>query len=31
MHQLKDIIENKIIGNLTKSFSRSPLKLNEGT
>jgi len=29
MHQLKDIIENKIIGNLTKSFSRSPLKLNK--
>jgi len=29
MHQLKDIIENKIISNLTKSFSRSPLKLNE--
>jgi thiamine-monophosphate kinase len=28
MHQLKDIIENKIIKDLTKSFSRSPLQLN---
>ncbi len=29
MHQLKDIIENKIINDLTKSFSRSPLQLNK--
>ena len=28
MHQLKDIIENKIINNLTKSFKRSPAQLN---
>lgn len=29
MRQLKDIIENKIINNLTKSFSRSPLQVNK--
>jgi thiamine-monophosphate kinase len=29
MHQIKDIIENKIINNLTKSFSRSPLQVNK--
>lgn len=29
MHQLKDIIENKIINDLTKSFSRSPLQFNK--
>ena len=28
MHQLKDIIENKLINELTKSFSRSPLQVN---
>ena len=29
MHQLKDIIENKIINDLTKSFNRSPAQLNK--
>ena len=29
MRQLKDIIENKIINDLTKSFSRSPLQVNK--
>jgi len=29
MYQLKDIIENKIINDLTKSFNRSPKQLNE--
>lgn len=29
MHQLKDIIENKIINDLTKSFIRSPKQLNK--
>ena len=29
MHQIKDIIENKIINDLTKSFSRSPKQLNK--
>lgn len=29
MRQLKDIIENKIIEDLTKSFSRSPFQLNK--
>ena len=29
MHQLKDIIENKIINDLTKSFHRSPKQLNK--
>lgn len=29
MHQLKDIIENKIINDLTKSFMRSPKQLNK--
>lgn len=29
MHQIKDIIENKIINDLTKSFSRSPQQLNK--
>ena len=29
MQQLKDIIENKIINDLTKSFNRSPLQLNK--
>jgi len=29
MHQLKDIIENKIINDLTKSFNRSPKQLNK--
>jgi len=29
MRQLKDIIENKIINDLTKSFTRSPLQLNK--
>lgn len=29
MHQLKDIIENKIINDLTKSFSRSAKQLNK--
>ena len=29
MHQIKDIIENKIINNLTKSFIRSPKQLNK--
>lgn len=29
MHQLKDIIENKIINDLTKSFLRSPMQLNK--
>lgn len=29
MHQLKDIIENKLINELTKSFSRSPFQLNK--
>ena len=29
MHQLKDIIENKIINNLTKSFMRSTAQLNK--
>ncbi|HCY74373.1 MAG TPA: hypothetical protein DHV28_00495 [Ignavibacteriales bacterium] len=29
MRQLKDIIENKIINDLTKSFSRSPLQINK--
>jgi thiamine-monophosphate kinase len=28
MPQLKDILENKIINNLTKSFPRSPLQMN---
>jgi thiamine-monophosphate kinase len=28
MHQLKDIIENKLINDLTKSFSHSPLQVN---
>jgi thiamine-monophosphate kinase len=29
MRELKDIIENKIINDLTKSFSRSPLQVNK--
>lgn len=29
MHQLKDIIENMIINNLTKSFKHSPAQLNK--
>ena len=29
MHQLKDIVENKIINDLTKSFIRSPKQLNK--
>lgn len=29
MHQLKDIIENTIINDLTKSFNRSPKQLNK--
>ncbi|MCK7517212.1 MAG: AIR synthase related protein [Ignavibacteriales bacterium] len=29
MHQIKDIIENKIINDLTKSFIRSPKQLNK--
>ncbi len=29
MHQIKDIIENKIINDLTKSFLRSPMQLNK--
>jgi len=29
MYQLKDIIENKVINDLTKSFSRSSLQLNK--
>jgi thiamine-monophosphate kinase len=29
MHQLKDIVENKIISDLTKSFKRSPAQLNK--
>ena len=29
MHQLKDIIENKIINDLIKSFNRSPKQLNK--